>query len=560
MTPTPTAQSPSDTTTTSAIKRSHSEVGSENERYVDIPASSKRFASPLVNIYVGEEKYHYFVHEAFLHHSRELKDTYDRTAKKSRKGTILSLAREDPKEIGQLIELLYFDNLVLNAKEPEAQLDELLSIWKLATRFSVSRMVRQVVQSLDTLCLAEKVPTLLFIRAADKMYECNIDVNLRRYFSKVGPRVISKIKNSEKQLLDDMIEEGGSFAADLFSAYRRAFDSPTEQEKSAADSNSESHGHLAKRARTDAPNVMLVPMSARSGPLDMRSEWDKHNNIPASWPKATEADKLLVSMAEAKKSWNTIVEAVQQKAGERSSIANLLNRYNRLEANILRVTSEDSNLLTAAKSEIESEFKEGMEWPLVAERLVQKGGRGYEPMRLRYHCAALDAANQVRLTASRVAVAPGIPQPPLAQGIKTQAVGGVRVDNSQAIDKKRRRRVGQSTTPRSSPGAPTDAAQARKKIQVSQKPGAVLDVRSGEEEMVDETGPRLLRTRSKTVRAVRQEHGNDGIQLPLANIAAHRTSGSGMEGTIAAVRQEAAPKRQPEPIAIGDSDDEDVDL
>ncbi|KAL8673988.1 MAG: hypothetical protein Q9224_007512, partial [Gallowayella concinna] len=77
--------------------------------------------------------------------------------------------------------------------------------------------------------------------------------------------------------------------------------------------------------------------------------------------------------------------------------------------------------------------------------------------------------------------------------------------------------------------------------------------------MVDETGPRLLRTRSKTVRAVRQEHGNDDIQLPLANIAAHRTSGSGMEGTTAAVRQEAAPKRQPEPIAIGDSDDEDVD-
>ncbi|KAL8798952.1 MAG: hypothetical protein Q9182_006250 [Xanthomendoza sp. 2 TL-2023] len=550
MTPTPGATSPSDTPLTSAIKRSLSEMGSDNERHFDIPASSKRFASPLVDIYVGEEKYHYFVHEAFLHHSRELRDIYDRTAKRSRKGTILSLAREDPKEIGQLIELLYFDNIVLHATEPEAQLDELLFIWKLVTRFSVSRMVHQVVQTLETLSLAEKVPALLFIKMVDQMYECDINVKLRRYFNKVAQGVIRKIKHSEKESLDEMMEEGGSFAADLFSAYRRVFDSATEQAKSATDDKSENHGLVAKHTRTDATDVMLTAMSARSGPLDVRTDWDKHNNIPALWSKTSEADKLLVSMAEAKKSWNTIVEAVQHKTGERSSIASLLNRYNRLEANILRVTSDDSELLTAAKSEIEAEFKEGTEWPLVAERLVQKGGRGYEPMRLRYHCAALDAANQVFLTTSRTSVARETPQRSLTPRFKTQAVRGIRVDNSQAIDKKRRRRD------RSPSATPTDSAPARRKTRLPQKPDSVPDVPSEEEEAMDETGARLLRIRSKTGHAVRQDNGKDEMQLPLANTTAHRTSRNGMGGS-AAVRREQAQHPQPEAIAVRDSDDED---
>ncbi|KAL8810008.1 MAG: hypothetical protein Q9200_002928 [Gallowayella weberi] len=513
-------------------------------------ASSKCFASPLVDIYVGEEKYHYFVHEAFLHNSRELKDIYDRTAKRSRKGTILSLAREDPKEIGQLIELLYFDNIVLSATEPEAQLDEMLSIWKLVTRFSVSRMVRQVIESLDTLSLAEKVPALRFIKVADQMYECDINDNLRRYFNKVAQGVIRKIKHSEKESLDEMMEEGGSFAADLFSAYRRVFDSLTEQTKPATDIKSENHEHLAKRARTDAPDIMLTAMAARSGPMDMRTDWDKDNNIPTLWSKTSEADKLLVSMAEAKKSWNTIVEAMQHKTGERSSIASLLNRYNRLEANILRVTIEDSELLTAAKSEIEAEFKERTEWPLVAERLIRKGGRGYEPMRLRYHCAALDAANQTSLTTSRTSVASDTPQRSLTPKIKTQAVGGVRVDNSQVIDKKKRRRD------RSPTAAPADPAQARKKVQVPLKQVSVFNVPSEEEARMDETGPRLLRIHSKTGRAVGQENGKDDNELPLANITAHRTSRNGMGGS-AAVRQEKAQDPQPEPIAIGDSNDED---
>ncbi|KAL8784500.1 MAG: hypothetical protein Q9213_003937 [Squamulea squamosa] len=546
MAATPIPSSPSSTPT---IKRSHSQMGSDTESQIDIPASSKRFASPLIDIYVGERKYHYTVHEAFLYQSRELKNLHELTAKKSRKGTILNLPRENPKEIGQVIEYIYFNDLTLIAKEPQARLDELLTVWKTATQFSVAGMKRQVIQRLDTLSLAEKVPALKFIKVADQMYECDIDTDLRMYFNKVAPTVVRKIMSSDRRFLDDMIEEGGSFAADLFSAYRRAFELPSEPLKSAAEVKSEGLAQLAKRARIDTPNVMLIPMAAQLGPVDNRTIWDKQNNIPALWATVNEADRMVVSMVGAGKGWNTILEAVQQKTGEKPSIASLLNRYNRLEANILRVTSDDS--------EIESEFKESAEWPLVAARLIQKGGRGYEPMRLRYHCAAFDAANQAIVAKSSTAVT--LPGPETVQ-IKTEVVGGVRVDNTKAINIQKRRKPNQQAVSRSSSGAITRRpAQARNKV----KPATAqqeVDSRhssSGSEEI---NRPRLLRRRCRRTLTNGQgiDDGNSNGNLSDESAATAIVVSQRVTEETPMIDQENAANRQPEPIAVRDSDEEDL--
>ncbi|KAL8767546.1 MAG: hypothetical protein Q9209_005963 [Squamulea sp. 1 TL-2023] len=554
MTATPIASSPSSTPT---IKRSHSEIGSDTESHIDIPASSKRFTSPLIDLYVGERKYHYTVHEAFLYQSHELKNLHELTAKKSRKGTILNLPRENPKEIGQVIEYLYFNDLVLMAKEPQARLDELLTVWKTATQFSVAGMKRQVVQRLDTLSLAEKVPALKFIKVADQMYECDIDTDLRMYFNKVAPTVVRKIMSSDRRFLDDMIEEGGSFAADLFSAYRRAFELPSEPSKSAAVVKSESQAQLAKRARIDTPNVMLVPVAAQLGPMDNRTVWDKQNNIPALWATVNEADRLVVSLVGAGKGWNTILEAVQQKTGEKASIATLLTRYNRLEANILRVTSDDSDLLAAAQSEIETEFKESAEWPLVAARLIQKGGRGYEPMRLRYHCAAFDAANQATVATSSAAVTLSGSE---TVQIKTEVIGGVRVDNSKAINIQRRRRPNQLTSSRSSSGVITRRpAQARKKVKPAPAQQEVESLHSSSGGEANSSA-RLLRTRSKRTLTKGQgiDHGNsNGNATDGSAATATVGSGSVIEGTPM-LDQGSPANNQPEPIAIRDSDEEDL--
>ncbi|KAL8977500.1 MAG: hypothetical protein Q9205_006708, partial [Flavoplaca limonia] len=542
---------------TPTIKRSTSEMGSDHESHADVLASSERFASPLIDVYVGEHKYHYTLHSAFLSQSRELTNLHKITAKKSKKGTTLNLPRENPKEIGQVIEFMYFNQVTLVAIEPEAQLDELLCLWKTATQFSVDGMKRQVVEKLDTLALAEKVLALKFIKVADQMYECDIHDDLRVYFNKAAPAVVRKITSHERRHLDNMIEEGGSFAADLFSAYRRAFEISNEPIKSLADIKSESIANSAKRTGVKAPDVMLIPMTASSGPVDHRTPWEKQNSIPALWTKASEADKLVISMVAAGKEWTTIQNAVRQVTGEKPTMTDLLNRYTHLEANIMRVADDDTNLLVTARSEVETEFKEGSEWPLVAARLIQKGGRGYEPIRLRYHCTALDAAEQAAVAPPMsTALVLATPQP---VQVKTEVVGGVRVDNTKAINPRKRRRPGTANSARSSPATTVRRpAQARKRGKPAQQAATLQDVSSNEDDnlmLAESSTHRLMPTRSKKALMDRQlnENGHgDGSDGSAATGtmggSTHTTRGSSI-----AERESS----QVERIAVHDSDEED---
>ncbi|KAL8899720.1 MAG: hypothetical protein Q9207_006049 [Kuettlingeria erythrocarpa] len=396
-------------------------MGSDNESHADIPASSKRFASPLIDVYIGGHKFHYMVHSAFLYQSHELDNHHEFTAKKSKKGTTLNLPRENPKEVGEVIEFLLKPNSTI------------LSVWKGASDISVPYMKGKVVHKLETLSLAEKLPALKFIKGVDHI------------------------------------------------AYRLAFELSEEPVKSLADVKSGGPAKSAKQAGGDAPDVMLVPMAAPAGPLDIRTTWNKRNNIPALWPKASEADKLLVSMAEAGKGWNAI-----------------------------------SNLLAAAQSEVEAEFKERSKWPLVAARLIQKGGRGYEPMRLRYHCAALDAAKQAVAAPTSTALVLATPQP-----------------------------------------AQTKLEVARKRVKSSQQPATLHDVFSNEDDnhMLAESRTRLLRTRSKRAANGRLEiensHGSEGSALDATMGSSHTTCDSSM------VDRESS---QAEPIAIEDSDEEALRL
>ncbi|CAO1601051.1 hypothetical protein XANCAGTX0491_004718 [Xanthoria calcicola] len=547
----------SSTSSTPTIKRSHSEMASD-ESHADIPASSKRFASPLVDVYVGEHKFHYTIHTAFLAQSGELNNLHNLTSKRSKKGTTLNLPRENPREVGQVIQFLYLNDLALTATEPQAQLDELLSAWKNATQFAVADMKRHVLQKLDTLSLAEKVHALNFIKATDQMYEYDIDVDLRIYFNKVAPSVVRKIRASERRCLDDMIEEGGSFAADLFSAYRRAFDI-------SADVKGEGPARSAKGVGGDASGIMLIPMPARSGPVDNRTQWDRQHRIPALWTRVSEADKLLVSMVKADEGWIAILDAVQQKTREKSTITDLLERYNRLKANILRVESDDSDLLAEAQSEVETEFKEGSEWPLVAARLIEKGGRGYEPIRLRYHCAALDAVKQAKSAPTSTDLVLATPQ---SAQTKTEVIGGVRVDNSKAIDPRRRPKPGTAASARYSSDtvAVRRLAQARKRSRSTRESGTLQDVSSNEDDnlMLAESKPRLYRTRGAMIPVTGRrrkiengngngnESGSDG-GAPTAHMSSSNTP---QDSSMADVDRKSS--SHAEPVAVSDSDAEEL--
>ena len=528
-----------------------------------------------------------------------MNNLHNLTAKRSKKGTTLNLPRENPREVGQVIQFLYLNDLALTATEPQAQLEELLSAWKSATQFAVADMKSHVLQKLEILSLADKVHAVKFIKAADEMYECDIDVNLRIYFNKVAPSVVRKIKASERRCLDDMIEEGGSFAADLFSAYRRAFDI-------SADGKGEGTARSAKGVGGDASGIMLIPMAARSGPVDNRTRWDRQHRIPALWTRVSEADKLLVSMVKADEGWIAILDAVQQKTREKSTITDLLERYNRLKANILRVESDDvgsapvlclavslsisygcatqrtslppkfntnandsrslqSDLLAEAQSEVETEFREGSEWPLVAARLIEKGGRGYEPIRLRYHCAALDAVKQAN-SAAPTSTALVLATPQSAQ-TKTEVIGGVRVDNSKAIDPRRRPKPGTAASARYSSDtvAVRRHAQARKRSRSTRESGTLQDVSSNEDDnlMLAESKPRLYRNRGAMIPVTGRrrkiengngngnESGSDG-GAPTAHMSSSNTP---QDSSMADVDRKSS---HAEPIAVSDSDAEEV--
>lgn len=221
------------------------------------PLSSRRFASRVVDVYVGDERFHYAAHEAFLFQSEELKHQYD-SQNRGKKGTkkkenVLNLPRETANEFGQLLEYLYVGKLTLHASEPEAQADELLTIWTMGSRHSLRGMQHHVIHKLEELDLASKLPTLAFLRLADKLYESEVDNGLRRYFQKVATEVVGRITTADMPVLLEMITEGGSFASDLFHAHHQAFGPGKSGPATAVTIKVEDseEQRAAKRARTD---------------------------------------------------------------------------------------------------------------------------------------------------------------------------------------------------------------------------------------------------------------------------------------------------------------------
>lgn len=290
-----------------------------------------------MDVYVGDKRFHYPVHEAFLFQSKELKAQYDaqNRGKKGnkKKENLLNLPRDTVNGFGQLLEYLYLNKLTLNASEPQAQADELLTVWTTGSKHSLLGMQSHVIRKLEELDLAGKLPALSFLRLTDHLYESEVDNGLRRYFESVAANVVRKITSTDMPILLDMITEGGSFASDLFNAYHRAFGpdksaSAAEQRATTSIKTEDSkQQRAAKRARTD------------NG--DTRTEWDNANNIPEALETASTADKLLVRWVEDLKPWEDIAEAWENATGERVGIEDLMHRYQRIDANVLRLDKRD---------------------------------------------------------------------------------------------------------------------------------------------------------------------------------------------------------------------------
>ncbi|KAI4128303.1 MAG: hypothetical protein LQ338_002802 [Usnochroma carphineum] len=438
---------PSTTASTSSsasvIKRSYSEMGSDNEDMGVIPLSFRRFASRVVDVYVGDERFHYAAHEAFLFQSKELKIQYD-SQNKGKKGNkkkenVLNLPRDTVNEFGQLLEYLYLNKLTLRALEPQAQADELLTVWTAGSRHSLLGMQTHVIRKLEELDLASKLPALSFLRLADHLYESEVDNGLRRYFESVAGDVVRKITATDMPVLLEMITEGGSFASDLFHAYHQAF-GPSKSRPATE------QGNTANMVKVEDSEQQRTAKRARTDDGDVRTEWDRANNIPEALETASTEDKLLVTWVEDHKPWGEIADAWENATGARVSVVDLVHRYKRIDANVLRLGTRDSELLMAAKSAIEAKFNQE-KWPLIAAKIVDGGGSKIEPLRLQRYCDALDAAKVKAIGQEGEAhlhvqaVRPNSHKSASDNcQLPTEIVGGVRVENSKPLDVRRRRR------------------------------------------------------------------------------------------------------------------------
>ncbi|KAL8906890.1 MAG: hypothetical protein Q9207_001745 [Kuettlingeria erythrocarpa] len=438
---------PSSAGSTPAIKRSHSEVGSDDPDLALIPLSSRRFASRIVDVYVGDDRFHYSVHEAFLFLSKELKRQFD-AQKKAKKGSkknenVLNLPRETTNEFGQLLEFLYIGKLTLHATEPAAQAEELLGLWMMGTKHELVDMQKHVIRKLEERDIAGKLPTLQFLSFADKLYEAESDHGLRDYFRSVATDVVRKVTPADMAVLSHIFTEGGSFASDLFLSYNKVFGpnargSALEQAKTIKVEGSEQQ-RAAKRAKIDDG--------------DVRTAWDKANNIPEALETASLEDKLLVTWVEDHKAWVDIAEAWENATGDRVSIADLEHRYKRIDANVLRLGKRDSELLLAAKAAVEAKLNND-KWPLIAARIAENGGTIFNPVRLQRYCDALDIVKSKAEDIEEKARTDALQVQSLRPGqqgagrftnanedqIQTEIVGGVRVENSKPLGVKRKRR------------------------------------------------------------------------------------------------------------------------
>ncbi len=291
--------------------------------------------------------------------SKELKRQFDaqKKAKKANKKNenVLNLPRETANEFGQLLEFLYIGRLTLHATEPAAQAEELLGLWMMGTKHDLVGMQKHVIRKLEERDIAGKLPTLQFLNFADKLYEAESDHGLREYFRSVATDVVRKVTPADMTVLSHIFTEGGSFASDLFLSYNKVFGpnargSALEQAKAIKVEGSEQQ-RAAKRAKIDNDGTVshrpsslhtyLGSSLADHAAADVRTAWDKANNIPEALETASLEDKLLVTWVEDHKAWVDIAEAWENATGDRVSIADLEHRYKRIDANVLRLGKRD---------------------------------------------------------------------------------------------------------------------------------------------------------------------------------------------------------------------------
>lgn len=309
--------------------------------------------SKIIEVAVGPDggtKLH--VHEGILFASPGLKNMYlgASNKKKGKPNAPLTIPKWEAKDIGRLFQFLYYRKLDVYATEVEEQSRELEKLYELAAQYEVRPMQAQALRCFEQLEIATKIAPISFLKLADRLYEHDIHPHLRQYFERVAPAVFHRIASCDQLALDDMISNGGSFAQDLFHAYKKAMQplrpAKEPQVSIKCEKNGDDHHPRSQKSRVDISTHTPLQAGSGSSAVTERIPWDDQNDIPTNIFSAGTADKMLLALAGLKKPWEEIAEAFERASGRKASPTDLAYRHTRLQANILDIKPDDVCICT----------------------------------------------------------------------------------------------------------------------------------------------------------------------------------------------------------------------
>ncbi|MCJ1378660.1 hypothetical protein MMC17_001759 [Xylographa soralifera] len=127
-----------------------------------------------------------------------------------------------------------------------------------------------------------------------------------------------------------------------------------------------------KNSKTDNANGVTKSAARKRGPTKAAEGIAPGRTIPLSWDDASEADRKLVQMKEAGKSWPEIREMWKTETGQETAGSTLPNRYSRIKVNLEHLEPGDEALLSDALTRYENE-----KWKTVSGYMEANGAKKY---------------------------------------------------------------------------------------------------------------------------------------------------------------------------------------
>lgn len=230
---------------------------------------TRRFASPIFTILVGEDKYMFMAHESVLSQSPVLSRFCKGNFKEAATMEI-TLPTESRECIGRLLEYLYTgDYACCSAEKAFDEAAELAGMYIAADKYNLPELKRITMKKLASL---ESFPVdgidLFSLARLVYSHIPDSDKHFRAYFASYAPVQLMQMEEPDLNQLEEMMKSGGIFAQDCFRAQKLACERKMQVAKRAAEDAPLPPPPPPPKKPARAPSCTLH-LSSRSGDADV---------------------------------------------------------------------------------------------------------------------------------------------------------------------------------------------------------------------------------------------------------------------------------------------------